>query len=104
MKLPVGLENELRLALAQQLERGTKPAFRPKSTLGDYALYAVLASGQPHDLGRLAVSQGGDHDGRCGNQGHTAECSRTGQPTYRSCRSIPLLRQGRAQVVPVRRI
>ena len=71
VQLPVLLREILRLTLAQELERAAESALGTKGSLGDGALHPVLAGGEAHDLRRLAVAQGREHDRRRGDEGHS---------------------------------
>ena len=70
VELAVLLHEELRLSLAQQLERRAEPAPRAQRALGDAALHAKVARGQPHDLGGLTVAQRREHDRGRRDEGH----------------------------------
>jgi hypothetical protein len=49
MELAVFPGEQLGLAFAQELERGTEATPRPQRALGDRALHAVLPGGEPDD-------------------------------------------------------
>src|SRR6266702_3674708 len=61
---------ELRHTFAQRLERRAERAPGPQHALGDRALHAVVARGQAHDLGGLAVAVGSENDSWCRNETH----------------------------------
>jgi hypothetical protein len=70
VQFPVLLQKELRLPFTQELERRPKPVLGPQGAFRDDTLHPVVTGGEPDDLGGLAVSEAGKHDGRSGKQGH----------------------------------
>ncbi len=64
-------EVELGHALAQELEPSPEATLGSQGTLGDRALHAELARGEPHDLRRLAVAVRLKHDGGGSDERHS---------------------------------
>ena len=70
MELARFAEVQLGHAFAQQLEPRPEPALGTQRALGDGALDPQVPRREAHDLGRLAVTVGLEHDGRGGDEGH----------------------------------
>jgi len=70
VQLAVVLDVQLRLPIAQDLQRRAEGTARPQCALRDRALDPELARRQSHDLRRVAVAERGEDDGGGGDEGH----------------------------------
>lgn len=70
MQLAVFFDEQISLALAQSLQRGTEAALGTERTLGDGALDAQIARGEADDFRGFAIAERGEDDRGRANERH----------------------------------